>query len=201
MPKGVITFDELDKKTLEELPLLLEIIATTMSKMGDLLSEQFEEIESILNDKIVNKANWKISEKNYEDGVHKPLVEKIGRNSETVYPYYEINYSRKVFKGIDDKPENFFWCQLTFYFWDNKPIVLYSIVKANCNKYLGANMPITFYNVFENLENVAIEHPDSGDKNEHFKISTTDLSIESITETFEYFKTEFLMPYLENLKW
>ncbi len=209
MPKGTITFDELDKKTLEELPLLLEVIATTMSKMGDLLSEQFVELTELISIKILELDSWHISQKYFSDSIHKPFVDKIAKNQrgELPEPYYNLEFSKRIYKGNDDKPDNFFICMFGFYYsstakeYGNKPLVYYLLEKSYCHKYNGPNMPFSFYKKFEDNKLVTrLEHPNKTGNNELLEISTFSLSIESINQTFEYFKTEVLIPYLENLK-
>lgn len=199
-----IIFDELDKKCIEELPIIIEVLASTFNKIARLFSIYFKEIEEILTKELKNKKSWevkKIKENHffpfnyYEEKItnlnnsffiiNRIVVTKLVNKNEKNNFIVEIGY---LYADIDDEPKS-----NSFYF---------SIYKEDwAIKKYGKMYDLSFYENIKNKNlNIDFWYPDDDYVDEGIEIVCKEVNENKLDQTFETYKTQILKPYLNNLK-
>jgi len=191
--KRKIELDELDRKCLEEMPLLLEVLSSTSSKVEKFLATYYKDMKEVIHKTL--PKNWKIKEKSkltYDVSISDIVL---------VNNYYSICGSIHIEKESEEK--EIFYCGLGYYC---------STVddKYNCYSFHIENetptKPLKFYEeIEESLQEsneVVIEHQEKADEREliEIRVNINSFSIDKMEETFRIFKESILIPFLKNKK-
>jgi hypothetical protein len=199
-----ITFDKLDKKCIQELPLLVDVISSTYNKLKIQFDEYYDEVLDILS-KTLKKKKWYLHNREHKN-VFYPFTGDDYSNQRkitTLNNYFYMENYFYLYKGNYYKPKDY--CNIEFgHCLEDFTCAYFGIYRNwQLNKY-GLIYPYNFYEkIRKSIKNEYIKtilyHPEHGDEEEHFQIYCRDFDIQKIDKTFEIFKIKILIPFLNNL--
>ena len=201
--------DELDIKCLQQMPLLLDVLATTINNVSNLTSRFYNELDELLKSKIKSKKTWKIlidKDHTYSSRIHPfdEVFDKITGPSK-IDCYLKIESSICV-KKIFRNQESSFWCFIVYLSNEEENSFSFFFQRKDIATNYGKSFnELEFYKRIETKYediNFQIEHPENGDKDEFISLVLyeKEFSKNKILEAFTIFKDEIVTPMLDSLK-
>ncbi len=208
--KPNITFDKLDKKCIEELPLMVDVISSTFNKIKSLYDPFYEDLNEVIKRELKKKKNWHISPRSRGMNFYPFTSEEITNQTKIVslenyfslwgdFNIYSGRYAWHLRKGS-------FGIYLTFEYDitdENIPYSYFQIENWNIKKF-GTLHSTNFYSsLCKSLpHNIKGEftHPDLDIDNEAIWLSVKSFDVEQIISTFNTFRDKILIPYIHHLK-
>lgn len=203
--KPKISFDELDLKLLNELPLISEVLTATTNKLIRFFTPIYQKIHETCNKNV--PKGWEIEKKQIENIIY-PFSDVEGREKITsLENYFQIKSSIKFVIKEEKKWINFIEIQFGLYYnedyEENKyPYFYFQIYKDPSAKYQGKLYPLSYY---ENIKskykelNFVIEHSEKGNDSEHIELVIDIASIDKVIPASEIFTYEILLNYLKGI--
>ena len=211
--KKEIKLNELDIKCLEEMPLILKVLATTGNKLGRILEPITKEVKELIDDKLNQKKGWILSTKIGYEEKYFPFTSHDGKK-----PSFEVNELDNSFrietamfiekKNEEDKIINDFWliygykCLIED---DKQKNNFYFLLRRDEVKKNRA--PINKYQFYTDIEKVMTEnyeidiwHPENGFETEWIELSIKEKSVSALMDGYQNFKDLILIPFLKTLK-
>lgn len=201
--KRTILFDELDKKVLEEIPLLAEILSSTSKKITALFDTLFESIYSACSKNI--PKGLEIDKKSIKNKIH-PFTTFEERDISYLECHFEI-FNKISFVTKDNKQSGkkiAFHVYFGLYF-DNDdwkiPVFYFGIY----NYAPDENKILHNLNYYEDLKRefkdykLSFEHPTLGHDNEKVEIIVNIKEIETLNHVSNEFSSNILPIYLNTL--
>lgn len=204
--KAKISFDELDLKLINELPLISEVLTTTTNKLVRLFTPIYQKIFETCNKNI--PKGWEIDKKQIENVIY-PFSSADGREKVTsLENFFQIKSSITFVLKDDKKWANFIEIQFGLYYnedyEENKnPYFYFMIYKNPALKFQGKLYPLSYY---ENIKskykefNFTIEHSENGNDSEHIELVIDISSIDKVIPASEIFTFEILPDYLKGIR-
>jgi hypothetical protein len=204
--KTKISFDELDLKVLNELPLISEVLSTTSNKLVRLFTPIYQKVLETCNKNI--PKGWEIDKKQLENVIY-PFSSVDGREKVTsLENYFQIKSSITFILKQDKKWINFIEIQFGLYYnedyEENKnPYFYFLIYRDPSARFQGKMYPLSYY---ENIKskykdfNFTIEHSDKGNDSEHIELTLDITSTDKIIQASEIFTFEILPEYLKGIR-
>lgn len=212
MKKGKnIEFDELDLKCLNEMPLLIDVLASTGNKVGKLLSNYHNDLKNVLSDTL--PKGWSISNSSNSKDSYEILYFPI--TDEYDMPKIKINtLSSQIriescFKIIKEGQKGvFLWLFFGYLCYSYEEEIIntfyFSFSKSEIKEKNGGTLnTLDFYKKIEQkITNYDIEilHPEQNDDTESFEISVKDFNIITINDAYKTYLENVVTPILINLK-
>ena len=99
MDTNKIIFDKLDKKCIQELQLLINIISSTYNKLKILFDGYYDELYDILF-KSLKKKKWTLSDKEYKN-IFYPFTEDYSNQTKitSLKNYFYMESTFDIYKG------------------------------------------------------------------------------------------------------
>jgi|GEM_PF-3013084 len=195
--KRKIELDELDKKCLEEMPLLLDIISSTANKVNKSLLPYYNDLHHIISTKL--KGDWVIHENSsytYKGEILGDIKDKS----------LQILSSIHIVKDSAGIVVDFFYCQFGYTCGNEEDAGKYFsfyLLKDDLSGKRGSSIQKeSFYKELKESLSYDIDycHSDKGDETEYIEIKTVEISEEKIETIFEIFKSSILIPFIKKLK-
>lgn len=208
MASKAVTFDDLDRKVIQELPLLLDVLAATGNKIARSLDPYYDELQKVLKEAAKGKAHWKLERA--RKNVLYPLtsedyssVTKI----EHLENYFEVLTEFLWSKKVGNKWKNYFLVEAGYSYDLEAPTFsgyYFLVGKDNSSEtYGGVLQPRSFYQAIKRKHpemQIEIEHPDDGDE-EWIGVYSAELDTAKLEGAFEFFKSHILTPFLKGMRW
>jgi len=199
-----IKLDELDLKVINELPLISEVLTSTINKLTSLFEPIISEINEICRQN--TPSGWRVDKKKLENIIY-PFTTYYGKDTISILEnFFHIKNEITIFKESNNKRLNYFWIRFGLFYSEateeSTPELYFLITRSPNEKYEGILFPKDFYNgILSKVKGfqVEINHPDNGDEMEFISISDKVTTSEKLYEVYELFKTEVLIPYLSNV--
>ncbi len=195
--KRKIELDELDRKCLEEMPLILDVISSTANKVNKSLLPYYNDLHQMISTKL--KGDWKVQEissHTYKGEIFGDIKDKS----------LKIYSSIHIVKDSGGKVVDFFYCQFGYTCENDEGARKYFsfwIIKDDLSGKKGSNIQKeSFYEELKESLSYDIDycHSDKGDETEYIEIKTEEISEEKIETIFEIFKSSILIPFIKKLK-
>lgn len=203
--KATVTLDELDVKCLNELPVILDVLSSTANKLTRIYNPLFDDLLVTLNS---NKpASWELR-KDCTRGIFYPFTNEYGKdNIDTLYAFLSVYYEALLVPQASPGSDSISLMMGLYYDADDeemkRPCHYFQIWRKIRKKGFPLNERIFYQGIQERIADekihVRIYHPESGDKKEDITLLVYEHNTEVITEAFELFKAEVLLPFLESL--
>lgn len=199
-----VSFDELDLKFLNDLPIIAEVISSTSTKITRVFQPIIGDIHELCNNNI--PKGWELDKKKGEN-IFYPFTSEYGKdNINVLESFFQLKNYLTFVKRSGTKWINYIEVQFGFYYDEsyenNKPYFYFLIYKDSSEKFGGKNYPLSFYNKiapkFSEFK-CNITHPELGHEYEQIEIEIDISSTEKIYNAYNLFKNEALLPYLNNL--
>lgn len=209
MKSNKTDFDELDLKCLTELPILLDVLSSTGSKIARIFKPLTEECDEIIKSNM--PKNWSLDSNQSYNLLFFPFYGFSSQKKITIEALdnaFKIESAFYICKKVDKKHVNFLWVYFGYTFSnmedDSENHYYFSIAKEPAvDKYEGCINSNEFYKNIS-LKNksfeIEIEHPERGGTRESIDVKVKEHNIEKIQASFNFFKTEVLIPTLRNIK-
>ncbi len=200
-----ISFDELDIKCISEFPVIIEILASSYNKIGNLFRQYIIILKKIIEEKLIDKKNWKIqkiTEKEFW-----PLNSDEKRSLSSLDNYFHIWSKLRIENTIKKIIKNAVTIEIGH---------LYDSNDKNCNffyfalyqedeflKKSGAINTLNFYRKIKNTDDnfdIIVKHPDENDEEELVEIRCAEIDLDKINKHFDFYKDKILMPFIQSLK-
>jgi hypothetical protein len=208
MASKTVTFDDLDRKVIQELPLLLDVLAATGNKIARSLDPYYDELQKVLKEAAKGKAHWKLERA--RKSVLYPLTDVDYSNTtkiERLQNHFEVLSEFFYSKKVGNKLKNYFFVEAGYHYESEAPAFTgyyFRIAKYNSSEtYGGVMRPRSFYELIKKKNpayHMEIEHPDD-DGDEAIELYCHDLDPEKLAATFEFFKSHILTPFLKGMRW
>lgn len=210
MESNDITFDELDKKLLKELPLLIDVISSTFNKISIVLDDLFLDLQDHIKKELQGKK-WRI------DSAYKP--------KQIFYPFISSEYTNKtkitklenwfslegnILLSVKNNKRwlNYLWIYLGYYYsteFESNEFSFGIERWGDLQKYGGELFNKSFYKKMdENLKKypkieLHSEHPSEGENSEIYGIYFNKLDTIIIHQNYEIFRKEIVDRVLAKL--
>ena len=214
MDTNKITFDKLDKKCIQQLPLMVDVISSTFNKIKSLYAPFYDEVKLIIKDELKQKKSWHLSPR--DRGMifypfSKEEVTNISKLS-TLSSYFCLWGELNIYSGSYswNKRKASFWVNLVFEYEidDNgKEILPYSYFEiSNWDiKKFGTLSTEKFYSTLcksatKNNIKPEFEYQTETDYFESIWIPCKVLDANEITLAYDTFRDKILIPFIRHLK-
>lgn len=203
--KSQVLFDELDVKCIEELPIILDVLASTGNKISRIFNPLFNDLTELINSN--TPKGWQLDKRVYQNSFY-PLTSGYGRDKiQSLETHFQIENSFTLVKKKGIKWENYFDIGFGFYYSKNEenslaPYYYFNIDKPTSERYQGKINSLSFYkNIEKKVKdyNLDIFHPEKGDEKEFIELYHHLHSVEKIEAAYNIFKSEILMPFLNSV--
>jgi len=203
--KQVVLFDKLDHKCFAELPLLVDVLSSTLNKIGSLISVYHLDLLKFVKKELKAKHGWRVKQDNKLNFY--PLSygnrRKINLLESRMEAFDEIEVIRKHGNNV----KSAFWIHLGLwckYSGELKQNNIYFSIHRGYDlirKY-GFLHSLNYYNsIAKKVKDLKCEilHPDDESDYEEIYIWCEELDIEKLNNYYERFKTDIVRPYIRNL--
>jgi hypothetical protein len=204
--KEAITFDKIDYKCYEELPLLVDILASTLNKIGKLFSVYQQELLTIVKKELKGKRGWSI--KKVEDALFYPFNFDGKRELTFLQQYIDTSNGINIVKRHGNNINNRFWVYSGLTYenteGEKRKYFHFSIERIDVFvKRYGTLYPKAFYNnLSKKVKDLNCEywHPDVEGNSEEIYLWCDELDTDKLNEYYERFKTNIVIPYIKSLE-
>ncbi len=204
-----VEFDDLDIKCLTELPLIMDVIASTVKKIQKRFELYYSDLEDIIKQSLTEE--WNIDNKKAYKNRTIPFSASYEASTEinNLEQAFQIRCNLQLKKKIGDN--TLCSIRINFGYWmdytgkDFSNVFFFMINNETLNKtpYLVVNK-LEFYNKIESDYpdyEYDFTHPENDeDDEEYFEIETSEFSLVKIDKMFEVFKNEVIIPTLATIK-
>jgi len=207
MNNNDITFDDLDKEFIKQMPLVVDVITSTYNKIGRFFQPYHEDMRELLKKGLGSKRGWNIAKE--EKKVFSPLTsENKFTKIKQLENYFALNYIFTIEKSYKDKVQNRFYVEMGHYFdytKDEECNYFYFNVyrgKEDVRKYEVLNDLKFYKDIKENNDGfkIDIEHPEQDNDYETIEIVIEELNAKKIDQTYKFFKLKIIPAFIGNLK-
>lgn len=204
--KDNVSFDKLDLQCYNELPLLIDVLSSTLNKIGSLISIYHDDLLKMLRKELKGKKGWVV---NQEDKLlYYPLTNNPKRKIQLIVPCIEVFNQIYIVKKHGNKIKNAFsvYIGLSCNYADGEKYkkFYYSINREyESVKKFGILYSEKFYeNLCKKVNDLDWElwHPNDDSDAEDIYLECDELSIEKLNNYFERFKANLVIPYIRNLE-
>lgn len=204
--KKQIELNEIDLKCITEMNLLVDVMSSTLNKIGLILQEYYNDLKPEFNNL---QNNWLVNEKESFNIRFFPFSYSTGKKIEITEldNYLYIESAFQLQKLNNEKKNDFFWFYFGYcinndsskdnyvYFIFNKPHLI--------NKNSESNLyDIDFYKNLIGDSKYEVQLGDSDDETnyEYIEIVLDEISVDKMNEYYEYYKNKIVIPIIQNLK-
>ena len=201
-----IEFDELDQKVFEEMPILISTLAATQNRISRLLNPMYEDLKEVVGKKISPHKFWKIRK---DQKQFHPLANYNYSNTTKIVQlenYFDLDCYFEIHKTVKGKTKNHLCVKFGYWFEKNEEqdqnCFYFQIFKwDDYEKYGGVLADFKFYEKIKSkikskVKDVYIEitHPEKTDDSVYFCFEIPDLNAQKISNAYEVFKKEVVLP-------
>ena len=203
--KTEMSFNELDLKLLNELPLISEVITSTSNRLVRLFTPIYLNIFQTCTKNI--PKGWEIDKKEIENILY-PFSSVDGRTKINLLEnFFWLKSLISLFLKDDKRWANYVQIDFGFYYDEedeanNNPYFYFRISKDITLRYGGKLYPLSYY---ENIQtkykelNFIIDHPEKGGDSETIELQIDISSVNKIIPASEIFAFEILPVYLKGI--
>lgn len=204
-PKTKISFDELDLKLLNELPLISEVLTATTNKLTRLFTPIYQKLFETCTKNI--PTGWEIDKKQIENVIY-PFSSTDGREKViSLENFFQIKNSIMFVLKDEKKWANFIDIEFGLYYNEDyeeniQPYFYFMIFKNPAQKYKGKLYPLRYYeNIISKYKEFkfTIKHSENGNDSEQLELVIDISSIDKIIPASEIFIFEILPDYLKGI--
>ncbi len=203
---NVIAFDELDRRCVKELPVIIDVIASTFNKIRILFQIYDEDLQDLISKKTKSMKGWGIKEAYH---VFRPFNSDIPKNglSELKYYFafwYNIEIIHKSTK-ITDIKYNFY---MGYELLDDVDYENYRTFSFGIERF----EPVSNYNdilidkTFQSKVELSKEkfmkvktHESDNHYCQHMLVSCDELNKTKLDKTYNHYKNKLVIPFLKSL--
>lgn len=203
--KSTVTFDKLDKKCYEDLNIIIDVLTSTLNKIGALFSIYHDDILTIVKKELKFKRGWRVSSEDKQ--LFNPFMERNIRNLTQLQPYFAAGNEIAIVKkhGINIKNKFYIYAGLHYAIDEDgiEKCLYFSICRHNnyLKKYGIMYQQNIYKKMLKNLKGLDYElmHPDDEYDYEEIYLWCDELDVDKLNDYFERFKTDIVIPYIRNL--
>jgi hypothetical protein len=205
--KKEIELDELDRKCIEELPFLIDILASTGNKIIRLFRHYYEDLRELIESGL--PANWQIDNKSTYKIHSYPLTDQEDNKItiDILDANFKIESAIYINQKIDKKENNYFWIYFGYVANNTDDEIInhfyFSVIKQDLKTNGGPIQKLEFYeNLKKNLIEfeIKVNHPNlDNEDTEFFEIQVAQGGITEINNAFKIFNNEVVKPFISNL--
>lgn len=204
--KNTVTFDKLDHQCFDELPLLVDVITSTLNKIGTYFSSFHQDIETIIKKELKGKRGWNI--KNSNNKLFYPFNFDGRRELTYLQSYIDTSNGINIVKQHGSTIKNRFWISSGLHYentgGENDKYFHFSIARDEYDvKIYGVLNSKSFYRDLEKKlkgYNWEIWHPDVEGTYEEIYLWCDELDADKLNDYYKRFKTDIVIPYIKNLE-
>lgn len=208
------TFDELDKKCIQELPLMVDVISSTFNKIKVLFTPFYDEVKLIVKDELKKKRGWYLAPRDLGIIFYPFTSEEITNVSKisNLSNFFGLWGGLEIYSGgyAWNRRKGSFYIQFAFEYEvddDGKvylPYSYFAIENFDVKKF-GTLSNKKFYNaLIKSIKKSGIESefefPDEHSSEEGIWIFCIDFNADKITIAYNNFRDKILLPFIRQLK-